>query len=202
MATINMNAVQFYNSSSTAPSLSDRCAATLQKHRQSTGIPHRKEWSRVLESYSQSQNTGKDIAGKQDDHASDGSITADEDDEFLLVDEVIRRALHLEDSTEKPTNSALAAQGTGETSLLNGSGSSMPAQSSLLGHLDGSKGTCINSVPLQTKQLLIDAQSSQSYLTMTMMTTMMTILTARAAEASPAIRMPTVLAENLVHLLL
>ena len=54
MATINMNAVQFYNPSSTAPSLSARCAATLQKHRQSTGIPHRKEWSRVLESYSQS----------------------------------------------------------------------------------------------------------------------------------------------------
>jgi hypothetical protein len=74
MATINMNAVQFYNPSSTAPSLSARCAATLQKHRQSTGIPHRKEWSRVLESYSQSQNAGKDIAGKQDDHASDGSI--------------------------------------------------------------------------------------------------------------------------------
>jgi hypothetical protein len=63
----------------------------------------------VLESYSQSQNTGKDIAGKQDDYASDGSIAADEDDEFLLVDEVIRRALHLEDSTKKPTNSVLTA---------------------------------------------------------------------------------------------
>ena len=107
MATINMNAVQFYNPSSTAPSLSARCAAIVQKYRQSTGIPHRKQWSRVLESYSQSQNTGKDIVGKQD-YASDGSITADEDDEFLPVDEVIRRALHLEDSTEKPTNSALA----------------------------------------------------------------------------------------------
>ena len=109
MATINMNAVQFYNPSSTAPSLSARCAATLQKHCQSTGIPHRKEWSCVLESYSQAQNTGKDIAGKQDDHASDSSIAAEEDDEFLLVDEVIRCTLHLEDSIEKPTNSALAA---------------------------------------------------------------------------------------------
>jgi hypothetical protein len=37
----------------------------------------------------------------------DCSIVADED-EFLPV-EVIRRALHLEDSTEIPTNSALAA---------------------------------------------------------------------------------------------
>jgi hypothetical protein len=78
----------------------------------------------------------------------------------------------------------------------------MPAQSSLLGHLDGSKGTCIDFALFQTKQLLIDAQSSQSYLTITIMTTMMTItimtttimtmvtittmtiLTARAAEAS------------------
>ena len=159
MATINMNAVQFYDPSSTAPSLSARCAATLQKYRQTTGIPHRKEWSRVLESYSQSQNTGKDIAGKQDDYAGDGSIAADEDDEFLPVDEVIRRALHSEDSTEKPTT-ALAAQGTNETSFLDGSGASMPAQSSLLGHLDGSKGTYIDSALLQTKQLLINAQSS------------------------------------------
>jgi hypothetical protein len=60
----------------------------------------------VLELYSQAQNTSKDMAGKQDDYASDGPIVADEDDEFLLVDEVIRRALHLE---EKPANSALAA---------------------------------------------------------------------------------------------
>ena len=109
MATINMNAVQFYNPSSTAPSLSARCAATVQKYRQSTGIPHRKQWSRVLKSYSQSQNTGKDIAGKQDNYASDGSIVADEDDEFLLVDKVIHRALHLEDLTKKPTNSTLVA---------------------------------------------------------------------------------------------
>ncbi len=114
----------------------------------------------MLESYSQSQNTGKDIAGKQDDYASDGSIAADEDDEFLPVDEVIRRALYLEDSTEKPTNSTLAAQGTDETSFLDGSGSSMLVQSSLPGHLDGSKGMCIDSALLQTKQLLIDAQSS------------------------------------------
>jgi hypothetical protein len=74
---------------------------------------------------------------------------ADEDDEFLPVDEVIRRALHLE---EKPANSALAAaQGTDKTSFLDGSGSSMP------GHLDGSKGMCIDSALLQTKQLLIGA---------------------------------------------
>lgn len=185
MATINMNAVQFYNPSSTAPSLSARCAATVQKYRQPTGIPHRKEWSRVLESYSQSQNAGEDIASKQDDHADDGSIAADEDDEFPLVDEVIRRALHLEDSTEKPTNSALAVQGIDETFFLDGSGSSMLAQSNLPSHLGGSKGTCIDSALLQTKQLLIDAQSSQLYLIM--MTTMITILTARAAEASPAI---------------
>jgi hypothetical protein len=110
----------------------------------------------VLKSYSQSQNTGKDIASKQDDYASDGSIAADEDDEFLPVNEVIRRALHLEDSTEKPTNSALAAQGTNGTSFLNSSGSSMLAQSSLLGHLDGSKGMCTDSALLHTKQLLID----------------------------------------------
>jgi hypothetical protein len=154
----------------------------------------------VLELYSQSQNAGKDVAGKQDDYASDGSTIVDEDDEFLLVDEVIRRALHLEDSTKKSTNSALTAQGTDETSFLNGSGYSMSVQSSLLGHLDGSKGTCIDFALLQTKQLLIDAQSSQSYLTITMMTTIMTItmmtmmtittmtiLTAQAAEASLAI---------------
>jgi hypothetical protein len=66
----------------------------------------------VLQSYNQSQNTGKDIAGKQDDHASDDSIVADEDAEFPPIDEVIRRALYLEDSTEKPTNSALVVQGT------------------------------------------------------------------------------------------
>jgi hypothetical protein len=144
-----MNAVQFYNPSSTAPSLSAKCAAIVQKYRQSTGISHRKEWSRVLESYSQSQNTSKDIAGKQDDYASHGFIVADEDDEFLPVDEVIRRALHLE---EKPANSALAAaQGTDKTSFLDGSGSSMP------GHFDGSKGMCIDSALLQTKQLLIGA---------------------------------------------
>ena len=122
----------------------------------------------------------------------------------------------MEDSTEKPTNSALVAQGTDETSFLDGSGSSILAQSSLPGHLDGSKGTCIDSTPFQTKQLLIDAQSSQSYLTMTIMTTIMTtkmmtttmitttmvittmmamtmmitkmtVLIARAAEAPPAI---------------
>jgi hypothetical protein len=143
MATVSMNAVQFYDPS-----------ATLQKHRLSTGIPHCKEWSRVLKSYSQSQNTSKDIAGKQDSHASDDSITADEDNEFLLVNVVLRHALHLKDSTEKATNSAFTAQGTDKISLLNSSDSSIPAQSSLLGHLDGSKGACIDSVPLQTMQLL------------------------------------------------
>jgi hypothetical protein len=131
----------------------------------------------VLRSYSQSQNTSKEIAGKRDDHASDDSIMVDEDDEFPPVDEVIRCALHLEDSTEKPINSALAALGTSKTSFLNGSSSSMLAQLSLPGHLDGSKGTCIDSAPLQTKQLLIDAQNSQSYLTITMMTTTTTTTT-------------------------
>jgi len=65
MATVSMNAVQFYDPSSTVPSLSARCAAALQKHHQSTGIPRRKEWSRVLESYNQSRNINKEIAGKQ-----------------------------------------------------------------------------------------------------------------------------------------
>ena len=86
----------------------------------------------MLESYNQSQNTGKDIAGKQDDHASDSSIAADEDDEFLPVDEVIRRAPHLEDSTEKPTNSALAAQGTDKTSLFDSSSSKMTITTTIL----------------------------------------------------------------------
>jgi len=211
MATVSMNAIQFYDPSSAVPSLSARCAAALQKHSQSTGSVHRKEWSRMLQSYNQSQNTGKEIAGNQHDHASDDSIAADEDDEFPLIDEVIRRALHSEDSTEKPTNSALAVRLTDKTSFVGTSGSSMPAQSSLPGHLGGSKGTNIDSALLQTKQLLIDAQSSQSYLMTTMMTTMMMtmmmittmpILIARAAEASPAIRTLTIPAENLVYLLL
>jgi hypothetical protein len=150
----------------------------------------------VLQSYNQSQNTSKDIAGNQHNHASDDSIAADEDDEFPPIDEVIRRALHSEDSTEKPTNSALAVRLTDKTSFVDNSSSNMPAQSSLPGHLGGSKGTNIDSALLQTKQLLIDAQSSQSYLTM------MPILLARAAEAFPAIRTLTVPAENLVHLLL
>jgi hypothetical protein len=111
----------------------------------------------------------------QRDYSGDGSIAADEDDEFLPVDEVIRRALHLEDSTEKPTYFALAAQGANETSFLDGYSASMP------GYIDGSKGMCIDSALLQTRQLLINAQSSQLYLTM------MTIRTARAAEASPTI---------------
>ena len=185
-----MNAVQFYNPSSTAPLLSARCAATVQKYCQSTGILYRKQQSCVLELYSQSQNTGKDIAGKQDDYASDSSIAADKDNEFLLVDKVICCVLHLEDSTKKPTNSALAAKGTNEASSLNSSGSSILAQSSLQGYLDGSKGTYIDSALLQTKQLLINAQSSQLYLTtITTMTTttIMTILIAQAAEASLAI---------------
>jgi hypothetical protein len=101
----------------------------------------------VLESYSQAQNTGKDIAGKQDDCASDDSITAGDDDEFPPIDEVIRRALHLEDSTKEPTNSTLAVRGTDQTSSPDSSGSGMPAQSSLLGHLHGSKGIHIYSAP-------------------------------------------------------
>lgn len=81
----------------------------------------------MLESYSQSQNVDEDIASKQDDHVDDGSIAANEDDEFPLVDEVIRCTLHLKDSTEKPTNSTLAVQGIDETFFLDGSGSSMLA---------------------------------------------------------------------------
>jgi hypothetical protein len=79
---------------------------------------------------------------------------ADKDDEFLLVDEVIRCTLYLE---EKPANSALAAaQRTADKmSFLDGSGSSMLTQSSLLGHLYGNKGMCIDSALSQTKQLLI-----------------------------------------------
>jgi hypothetical protein len=142
MATVDMTAVQFYDPSSTAPSLSARCAATLQKYRQSTEIPHRKDWSRVLESYSQSQHISKDV-GKQDNTASNQPPAIDDDDEFPPIDEVIRQARHREDSTKKPSNSALASQGTDKTSFFDGSGSSKPAQSSLLGHLDGSKGTCI-----------------------------------------------------------
>src|SRR5436190_23301666 len=133
MATVSMNAVQFYNPSSAVPSLSARCVAALQKHSQSTGSVHRKEWSRVLQSYNQSQNTGKEIAGNQHDYASDGSIAADGDNEFLPIDEVIRRALHSEHSTEKPTNSVLAVRLTDKTSFVGTSSSSMPAQSSLTG---------------------------------------------------------------------
>jgi hypothetical protein len=114
----------------------------------------------VLRSYSQSQNTSKDIAGKQDDHASNDSIIIDKDDEFLLVNKVICYALHLEDSTKKLINSALTALRTSKTSFLNSSSSSMLAQLSLLGHLDSSKGTYINSALLQTKQLLINVQNS------------------------------------------
>jgi hypothetical protein len=114
----------------------------------------------MLESYSQSQNTSKDIVDKQDNYTSNGSITADEDDEFLPVDKVIRRALYLEDSTEKSANSVLVAQRTNKTSFLDSSGSSIPVQSSLSGYLDSSKDICIDSVLLQTKQLLIDIQSS------------------------------------------
>lgn len=43
MAIINMNAIQFYNPSFIAPLLSAKCAATVQKYRQSTGIPYCKQ---------------------------------------------------------------------------------------------------------------------------------------------------------------
>jgi hypothetical protein len=149
MATVSMNAIEFYDPSSTVLSLSARCAAALQRHSQSTGSVHHKERSRVLQSYNQTQNTSKDITGNQQNHASDRSIMADnDDDEFPPIDEVIRRALHSEDSTAKPTDSALAVQLTDKTSFVDSSGSSMPAQSSLPGHLGGSKGTNIDSALL------------------------------------------------------
>jgi hypothetical protein len=112
-----------------------------------------------------STDSNPDDPGQQD-YSGDSSIAADEDDEFLPVDEVIRRALHLEDSTEKPTYFALAAQGVNETSFLDGYSVSM------LGYIDGSKGMCIDSALLQSSQLYL---------------TMMTVRTARAAEASPTI---------------
>jgi hypothetical protein len=115
----------------------------------------------MLKSHSQSRNISKEIAGMQDDPAGDDHIALDENDDLPPLEEVLRPTPRLEDSTEKPTNSALIAQGTDKTSFPDNSGSSMQAQSSLPGHLDGSKGTCIDSAPLQTKQLLTDAQSSR-----------------------------------------
>jgi hypothetical protein len=81
----------------------------------------------VLESYSKSQNISKDIADKQHDSAGHDYIAADEDDDLPPLEEVLRPTLHLEDSTEKPTNSALAARGTDKASFLDGSGFSMQA---------------------------------------------------------------------------
>jgi hypothetical protein len=195
MATVSMNAVHFYNPSSTVPLVGARYAAALQKYRLSIGISHHKESESYSQSYSQSRNVSKEISGKQDDPMGDHHIAADDDDDLPPLEEALRRTPHLEDSAEKPTNSALITQGTDKTSFLDGSSSSMPAQSSLLGHLNGSKGTCIDFALLQTKQQLIDAQSSQSYLMTTMTTTIiitmkvitMRIRTTRAAEASLAI---------------
>jgi hypothetical protein len=151
------------------------------------------------------QINGKDLAGKQDDSTGDGSIAADEDNGLPPLEKLLLPTLYLEVKTEKHKNSALTTWATGKTSFLDGSESSMLQQSSLLGHPGGSKGTCINSIPLQTKQLLKDAQSSQSDLAMTMTMTMtmtMMILIVRATEASPTIQMLTVPVENLAHLLL
>ena len=164
----------------------------------------------MLKSYSQSQNTRKDIASKQDNYVSNSFIMADKDNKFLLVNKVICCALHLKDLTKKPTNSVLTTQETNKTSFLNGSSFSMLAQSSLLGHLNGSKGTYIDFALFQTKQLLINVQSSQLYLTITItiittiititiitttiviiviivIITVITILTAQAAKAFLAI---------------
>jgi hypothetical protein len=62
----------------------------------------------VLESYSQSRNISKEIAGKQDP-AGDGYIIAYEDNDLPPLEEVLRPTPRLEDSIEKPTNSALIA---------------------------------------------------------------------------------------------
>ena len=155
-------------------------------------------------------SAGQDIPGRQDSTASNEPPITDYDDEFLLVNKVIRRALHVEDSTEKPAYSVLTAQETNKTSFLNSSGSSMLAQSSLRSHAHDSKGTCIDSALLYTNQKLIDAQSSWPYLKMMMtmiaMMAMMAIITrilsARATETSSAIRALMIPAENLVYLLL
>src|SRR5450432_847952 len=124
MATVDMTAVQFYDPSTTAPSLNARCAATLQKYRQSIGIPHRKEWDRVLESYKQSQTARKVTAGKEDNPSINQPPTMDKDDEFLSVDKVIRQGLHRGDLIDKPSNSVLASHGTDKTSFLNAGRSS------------------------------------------------------------------------------
>jgi hypothetical protein len=58
-----------------------------------------------FKSYSQSQNTSKDIAGRQDNHTSNNSITTNKDNEFLLVNKVICHTLYLKDLTKKLTNS-------------------------------------------------------------------------------------------------
>lgn len=57
------------------------------------------EWSRMLESYSQSQKMGKDIADKQNDPAGDDHIAADDDDDPLPLEEALRRTPQLEGST-------------------------------------------------------------------------------------------------------
>jgi hypothetical protein len=108
MAAVNMDAIQFYNPAFTTPSISAKGTTTIQKQSQFIGIRHHKGMSRILKPYSQSQSFYKDIAGKQDGHASHDPATTDED-EFLPVDEVIRRALSKELSTKQLTNSACTA---------------------------------------------------------------------------------------------
>ena len=145
MATVDMNVIQFYDPYSTAPSLRAGCSATLQNHRQSTDC---EVWDRVLGPYRQSLTTRKVTADKGDDPASNQAPLADEDEEFLPLDEIIRQAQLRKDPTNKPTDSKLVVQEFNKTSFLDGNKSSKPAQSSLPGHLGGSKGTCIDSALL------------------------------------------------------
>ncbi len=144
MTTVNMDAIQFYNPAFTTPSITARCATSFRKQPQSTGTRHLEEMSRVLKPYSQSQGVCKDIAGKQDGHASDGPTATDEDDEFLPIDEVIRRALSNELSTKEPTSAPCTSQEINKPSSPDPESSSMPAQSRFPGFFDGSKGTFID----------------------------------------------------------
>jgi hypothetical protein len=73
------------------------------------GVQHHKEISCVPKLYSQSQNVYKDIASKQDSYASDGPTTTDEDNEFPLINEVIRRALSKELLTKELTSTVCTA---------------------------------------------------------------------------------------------
>jgi hypothetical protein len=109
MTTVNIAAIQFYNPAFATPSISTRCATSFRKQPQLIGVQHYKEMSCVLKLYSQSQSVCKDIAGKQDSHASDGPTATDKDDEFLLINKVIRRALSKELLTKELTSTVCTA---------------------------------------------------------------------------------------------